>query len=141
MSKEGWFLVHRAAKGKIFDQGIAIWMVFSWILFEVEYEAKNGLEPGQCRATYAGIAAATGLSVQNVRTALSKLDSQQATNRLLTGNEQVITLVNWATYQRLPKPANRGAARNQQPLIIERRMKNKEGLAPRMKPWEETDDE
>lgn len=57
------------------------------------------LQPGQVITSIRQLAADTGLSVQNVRTALKKLQLTQELTQQLTQQQTLLTVENWGFYQ------------------------------------------
>ena len=72
------------------------------------------MQPGQSRTTVSQLAFETGLSVQNVRTSLSKLKSTNEITIKSTNRNTIISINNWIDHQQTNKPINNQLTNNQQ---------------------------
>lgn len=89
------------------------------------------LQPGQVITTLPRLAAETGLTLQEVRTALKHLESSGDIRQQVTNKFRLITLENWAFSQGFYEPPNRQLTDQQQtinrPLTgVKKEDKNKE---------------
>lgn len=128
-------------------------VVFLYLLLRANWKPNRWrgipIDRGQTLETLPGIAKATGLSVQSVRTALNHLKSTGEITGKLTAYGQLINVVNYAKYQDVPDEANRQTNRqtnslstgdqqaiNREPTALEegkeikndKKVRNREGL-------------
>lgn len=89
------------------------------------------LDPGQVITTLPRLAAETGLTLQEVRTALKHLESSGDVSQKVTNKFRLITLENWAFSQGFHEPPNRQITDQQQTINrpttgVKKEDKNKE---------------
>ena len=100
---QGWIKLHR----KIIDWGWykkpQVKSLFIHLLICARHSAGEcygrKLHPGQLITSYSSLSRETGLSVQQVRTALKKLKSTNDIQRQTTTEYTIITITNWDEYQ------------------------------------------
>lgn len=95
----GYLKLHRAAFRKVYPQGMAVWGTFTWLLGMAQWRPGGGLRPGQVLCTVSGICGDSGLSRQQVRTALEKLERDERIVRTSMKGKTLVTLLNWSIYQ------------------------------------------
>lgn len=116
---EGYVKLHRKVIENGWLKNHSLWILWSYLLLKATHTAhkqritikKNAgtftkevlLRPGQVIFGRKKAAEDTGLSEQNIRTALKHLVTLQNINIKSTKNYSVITLINWAYYQCEPK--------------------------------------
>lgn len=118
MNDGGWIKLHR----KMLDWGwytdTVTKCVFLHLLLLANYGEREFLghtiHAGQAVVTYGKLAADLGLTVQNVRTAIEKLERTHEINRQVTSNFQLITIEKWALYQLDAGGGNNEVTSNQQ---------------------------
>ena len=112
-----------------------LWMHINLICNIVPQKRMLGytLEPGQVITTLPKLAAETGLTLQEVRTALKHLESSGDITQMVTNKFRLITLENWAFSQGFGQSTNSQLTDQQQstnsPLTgVKKEDKNKEQL-------------
>lgn len=78
-------------------------VLFIHLLLKANYKdfdwQGESFKAGQCVTSIQSLSFSTGLSVQQIRTALSKLQKSSDITRRVTGRYSVITINNWDKYQ------------------------------------------
>ena len=105
--KRGWIKLWR----KAFDSGLhrdhKLWVLWTWILVHVTRKKmpyvigsqKIELLPGQTVTSIRVLAKATGMSVRQARTRLSRLERFGNVTHKPTNKYSLLTVVNWELYQ------------------------------------------
>lgn len=95
--------LHRRLLNWEWFQDSKVLHVFIYLLLKANYKPEMWqgwqLEPGQRVTSYEKIAESTGLSIQNVRTAIKKLKSTCELTCKSTNKFTLITITNWELYQ------------------------------------------
>ncbi|MBF1447708.1 MAG: hypothetical protein HXN55_10065 [Prevotella nigrescens] len=73
--------------------------VFIHLLLIANYQDDESLRRGQCKITLRSLADSLGLTVQNIRTALSTLTKAQVITQAATQRYIIVTICNYAEYQ------------------------------------------
>lgn len=107
--RHGFVKLWRSSLDTDIWKNVKAWRVFEWCLLNAKYKEESDvlgdqaivLQPGQLVATNSTIAKECGLSLRNVRTAMSLLghESVMKLTCKTTNKGTVITVCNWATYQ------------------------------------------
>jgi len=109
----GWIKIHRSLTTWQWYQDANTMRVFLHILLKANHKAKkwqgNDVDRGQLITSYGHLAEELNLSVQNVRTAISKLKSTGELTIKSTSRFTLITLCNYDTYQGEDLPTNKPA--------------------------------
>ena len=99
----GWVKLPRKLLDWRWFKNPSTWLVFSYLLLKANYIPGQWQEltiyEGQHVTSISTISSGTGLSVQQVRTALNKLKSTGEITVKSTSKFSLITLVNWEEYQ------------------------------------------
>jgi hypothetical protein len=99
----GWIKLHRSFLKWEWYNDANTKMLFIHLLLKVNYEDKEwhkvDIPKGSCITSYGNLAKELGLSVQNVRTAITKLKSTREITVKSTNKFIVVTLENWEKYQ------------------------------------------
>lgn len=90
---------------------ITILMLANWK--DKQWQGKT-IKRGSFITSYPSLADATGLSIQQVRTAISKLKSTGEIQQIVTNKYQLIIVVNYEKYQDLSSDDNSQSTDNQQ---------------------------
>ena len=114
----GWIKLHRSILEWEWYDDTNVRLLFLHILVSANYKPKNwkGVEirRGQLMCSLPNLAKSTGLSLQQVRTAISKLKSTgEITDRQHAGG-RLITVVGYESYQSDNSPSNSQSTGNQQ---------------------------
>ena len=100
---EGWIKLHRSITKWQWYQDPSVRMVFEHLLLMANFQDtpyKNILvKKGQVKTTIRSLAKETGLSQQQVRTAISKLKSTHDITTESTNQFTIITIANYIFYQ------------------------------------------
>lgn len=103
MSGNGFIKLYRSMIDWEWFQDANATRVFLYLLLDANHSQKRwmGKEilPGQTVTSYQIISKKTGISVQSVRTAISKLKSTGEITSQSTNKYTLVTVVNWASYQ------------------------------------------
>ena len=103
MSGNGFIKLYRSMIDWEWFQDANATRVFLYLLLDANHKANRwmGKEilPGQTVTSYQIISKKTGISVQSVRTAISKLKSTGEITSQSTNKYTLVTVVNWASYQ------------------------------------------
>src|SRR3989304_5930327 len=99
MKNHGWVKLHRSLLNwEWYDDDVA-YRVFTHLLMTCNYEDKKWkgltIKAGQRVMSYPILAEEIGKTVQNVRTAILKLESTGEVARSSTGKFSIITLLHW----------------------------------------------
>jgi len=137
INMQGWIKLHRGFKDFEWYQDASTVRVFLHLLITANHkEAKwqgNVIRRGQLIASHASLAKDLGLTIQNVRTSLSKLKKSENLTIKSTSKFTMISICNYGTYQSedMPTntPANKPSTNHQQTtnnqLTINKNDKNK----------------
>lgn len=94
--------------------------VFLHCLFKANYKDQNWkgqiIKKGQFVTSLDHLSKELGLSVQQIRTSLIKLEKTQNITRTSTSRNTIITVVNWHKYHKLQQTNNKQITNNQQQL-------------------------
>jgi hypothetical protein len=94
--------------------------VFLHCLFKANYKDQNWkgqiIKKGQFVTSLDHLSKELGLSVQQIRTSLMKLEKTQNITRTSTSRNTIITVVNWHKYHKLQQTNNKQITNNQQQL-------------------------
>ena len=112
---EGWIKIHRQVIENGWLKNRSLWILWSYILLKAVHKTHNQkvtinrnsgtiteevlLKPGQLIFGRKKASEDTGLSEQNIRTALKHLKCLKNITVKSTSNYSIITIVNWAYYQ------------------------------------------
>lgn len=111
MSKEGYVKLHRKILSWEWYADRNVRDLFLHILLSAAFAPVSirgvSLKPGQLITSLGKLSEGTGLSVQQTRTALSKLQSTGEITVEITNRFSIITVVNWGLYQELPPDTSR----------------------------------
>ena len=103
MSKTGWIKLQREYTQWQWFTCVNVAHLFTYLLLTVNHKENcwmgNIVKPGQTITSYQQLANATGLSVQNVRTALKKLIKTGDITVKTTNKFTIISVVEWEKYQ------------------------------------------
>ncbi len=118
----GFIMLHRKILDWRWYGDLPVRNVFIHLLLTASFKdtqwEERTLKAGQVICGRKELAAQLGLSEQQVRTALAKLQKTGEITIEATNRYSVVTLVNWALYQAAPlQSANQYPAVNQQPTI------------------------
>ena len=137
----GFIKLHRRLLEWEWYDDINCYRLFTHLLLTVNYEPRKWhgktINSGQTVTSRESLALQTGLSEQQVRTALNKLKSTNEITTQSTNNYTVITITNWKIYQEDNQPSNQRAT-SQQPTDNQRITTPKEVKKERSKEY--TDD-
>src|SRR3989304_4704278 len=126
----GYIALHRKILDWEWYKNTNVVRVFFHLLIKANFEKKKwmGIEimRGSFITSYANLSFETGLSIQQVRTAINKLKSTSEITSIATTEYTVITVVNYDEYQNTTKHSNKRATNEQQTRSEERRV-GKEG--------------
>jgi len=118
MSRKGYIKLHRSLLDWEWWPDHKVTRLFIHLLLHVNYEDKKWLgtkiKAGSIATSWESLSKQSGLSVQNIRTAIKKLESTGDLTRKVTNKYQVITIVNWGKYQDSETSANNQLTNNQQ---------------------------
>lgn len=99
----GYIKLHRKIMEWEWYDDPTVMRTFLHLLLKANHREKiwRGIQvqPGQLITSYAHLSQETGLSKQQVRTALDKLESTQEITRKATNKYTTINVLNWGTYQ------------------------------------------
>lgn len=121
---QGWVCVHRKLLDNPIFKNDKLFRVFMFCLLRAQHTAGDQLvgdsvvylDKGQLATGRIAISEQTGLSQQNVRTAISKLEKLGILTIKPTTKYSVITMVNWNQYQQTNQQVtNKQPASNQLP--------------------------
>lgn len=116
--KEGFIQLWRKFKKWEWYDNINTKVLFLHLLLSANHEERywHGIkiEKGQFVTSIQKLAIETGLSVQNVRTALDNLQSTHEITKYTTPKYTIITINNWCEYQGGNKVTNKQLTNNQQ---------------------------
>lgn len=106
----GWIKIHRKILDWEWYSHESVFRVFVHLLLTANHEAKHWqgmtIKEGQKVTSYAHLASETGLSVQSVRTAISKLKSTGEITYESNNKYGLITISKWKGYQVKNTPTN-----------------------------------
>ena len=104
--------------------------VFLFCLLKANHRSEKWhgveIEKGQFITSYEKVAHSTGLTIQNVRTALNKLKSTHELTYQTTRQYTIITIKNWNSYQAINTRTNKQLTNNQQ--TTNNKQEYKEGI-------------
>ena len=116
MLENGFIVLHRKIVNWEWYKDPATRIVFEHLILTANYEEKRfkgeAIHRGQRVASYGTLAKETGLSIQNVRTAINHLISTNEVTRKSTNKYSVFTIVNYDMYQD-KRQANQQSTNNQ----------------------------
>jgi len=105
----GWIKLHRELLGKSIWQNstaqqkavlVTILLLASHIENDWEWRGNRfAVQPGQLITSLPSLAASSGVTVQNVRTALKRFEKMEFLTDESTANGRLITIANWGVYQ------------------------------------------
>ena len=100
---DGYILIHRKIVDWQWYQDINTFKLFIDLLLDTNYEdSKKGfvtIKRGQCLTSLKRMSARTGLSYQQIRTSLLKLEKSGEINKQITNKYSIITINKWDDYQ------------------------------------------
>ena len=100
---EGYIKIHRKIVKWQWYQDINTFRLFFDLLLDANYEkSKNGfliIEKGQVLTSLKRMSERTGLTYQQIRTSLGKLEKSGEINKQTTNANTIITINNWCQYQ------------------------------------------
>jgi DNA-binding transcriptional MocR family regulator len=125
---DGWIKLHRSLLCWGWWDDIAVTRLWLYILLTANHGQETGhgvtIQAGQLVTGRKQLAANTGLSEQQIRTALKKLESTHEITTKTTNRFTVITVVKWADYQVFNNGANQQIT-NKQPTNNQQTTTNK----------------
>jgi len=108
---EGYIKFHRSILNWEWWHDINVFRLFTYLLLKANHKAKSwrgiNIKRGQLITSLPSLEKQTGLSVQQIRTALMKLKSTGELTEQSTNKYRLITLVNYCEYQGTDKDSNR----------------------------------
>ena len=108
---EGYIKLHRSILEWEWWHDINVYRVFSYLLMKANHKAKQwrgvSIKRGQLITSLPSLEKQTGLSCQQIRTALNKLKSTGEITEHATNKYRLITLANYCDYQGTEKDSNR----------------------------------
>ena len=108
MMSGGWIKLYRKFLEWEWFTDAKMVQLFIYLLLSASIEQRKWkgivLERGQLATTYPELAEKTNLSVQNLRTALSRLENSQIISRQVTNKYTLITICNFDSYQAKEEP-------------------------------------
>ena len=114
----GFIKIHRQITEWEWYTDIPCRILFEHCLFKANYEDKKWqgivIERGSFVTSYENLAFETGLTVQQIRTALNKLKSTGELTSKSTSRYSMITVNNWEKYQTDNTPSNKQITNEQQ---------------------------
>lgn len=114
----GFIKLHRQLLDWEWYSDINCYRLFTHLLLTVNYEPKKWqgktIEAGQIATSREALAKQTGLSEQQLRTALTKLKSTSEITSESTNNYTLITICSWNKYQESNQPINKPITNEQQ---------------------------
>ena len=115
---DGFIKLHRKMlQWEWFDNSNIV-SVFLFCLLKANHRSEKWhgveIEKGQFITSYEKVAHSTGLTIQNVRTALNKLKSTHELTYQTTRQYTIITIKNWNSYQAINTRTNKQLTNNQQ---------------------------
>lgn len=127
----GFVKIHRKLIQWGWYQDNAVKGVFLHLLLTASYrESKwqgHVIQPGQVITSYGRMAKDLGFTVQNIRTAISKLISTGEITKEVTNRYQLITIVNWDDYQcNDESPTDKSTDQSTQPLTGNQQATNRQ---------------
>ena len=103
MSKTGWIKLQREYTQWQWFTCVNVAHLFTYLLLTVNHKETcwmgNVIKPGQTVTSHQQLANATGLSIQNVRTALKKLIKTGDITVKATNKFTIVSVVEWEKYQ------------------------------------------
>lgn len=118
MSEIGWVKLHRKMLEWGWYKDIPVYKLFTHLLLTANREAKSWkgikIKPGQVVTGRHSLAAQTGLTEQQIRTAIDKLKSTNEITISSTNRNTLISIVNWESYQASNQESNQQIT-NKQP--------------------------
>lgn len=138
MADQGYIKLHRSLLDWEWWSDINTTRLFMYLLIAANYKPKKWqgktIKRGQLVTSVAALSEATGLSIQEVRTALNHLKSTREITIKSTNKYTLVTVENYSKYQDVPDesnkqnntPPNNPATINQQQLKNVKKDKNKE---------------
>lgn len=116
---QGWIKLHRKFKEWEWYNDNDTKAVFLHLLLSVNTEEKKWqgktVKPGQLITSYSKLSSCLGMSVQTIRTCISKLKDTKELTSKSTNKYSVITLLNWENYQSHKTDQQAKQQANQQP--------------------------
>lgn len=105
--ENGYILLHRKITKWQWYQDTNVFRLFVDLLLDANYEdSKKGfltIKRGQCLTSLKRMSERTGLTYQQIRTALSKLEKSEEINKQTTNANTIITINNYDNYQDINK--------------------------------------
>lgn len=98
-SQEGFIKLFRSFTSWDLYKSLNVKVVFIHLLLIANYQDDEKIMRGQCKITLRGLAECLGLSVQNIRTALSTLTQAHVITQLSTPRYIVVIISNYENYQ------------------------------------------
>lgn len=123
MSSQGWVCVHRQLLDNPIFKNDKLFRVFMYCLLKASHSKHDQLvgdsivnvNPGQFVTGRKAISSSTGLTEQNVRTALVKLEKLSILTIKPTNKYSVVSITNWDKYQQINQQVtSKQPASNQQ---------------------------
>ena len=114
----GYIKLYKKFKNWAFYKDHNTKILFIHLLLSANYKAnkwqKMTIKPGQILTSVNTLSNETGLSVQQIRTALKKLKDNNEITSKATNKNTLVTLCNWAFYQNCEQQATNKATNEQQ---------------------------
>lgn len=129
---EGWIMLHRKLLDNPIFKNHKLLQVFIYCLLKASHKEHDQLVGDQMVKLKSGdlvtgrkaISIKTGLSEQNVRTALNRLEKLQKLTIRPTSKYSVISIVNWNTYQQTNQQVTNGQPTSNQQVTTNKNVNN-----------------
>lgn len=124
----GWVKLHRKITEWEWYRDANVFRVFTHLVLTANHEERKWMGKtivkGSRVCSYGTLAEETGLSVQNVRTAITKLKSTGELTSKSNNKYTVISIINYSTYQEDNKQTNKRLTNHQQATNNKQELKN-----------------
>jgi DNA-binding transcriptional MerR regulator len=121
----GWLKLHRSLLEWEWYDDLPCRVLFLHLLIKANYQDGRWhgkpIQAGQFVTSLAKLSEETGLSIQQIRTALSKLESTKEVTSEQQANFRIITITKWLDYQTEQQASNKAATSEQQQYKKERK--------------------
>lgn len=118
MTQQGYIKLHRQILEWEWYKNIPVRIVFEHCLLKANHTDKNWqgilIKKGSFITSYENLSIETGLSFQQVRTAINKLKSTNELTYQSTSRYSIISINNWSLFQQDNKQDNKQITNNQQ---------------------------
>lgn len=118
MKEKGWIKLHRNIKDWEYYDDINATRLLIHLLVSVNHETKKWkgltIKPGSMIFSWQTLASQSGLTIQETRTAMSKLERSNEVTRSSTNKYQLVTLIKWGKFQYKKEESTDSLTDNQQ---------------------------